>query len=45
MADMNVENLVDLAAHIEARMPDAVRSTQIVVGELTILAERDRVWC
>jgi NADH-quinone oxidoreductase subunit C len=40
---MNTENLVDLAAHIESRMPDAVRSTQIVVGELTILAERDHI--
>jgi NADH-quinone oxidoreductase subunit C len=43
MANMNTENLVDLAAHIEARMPDAVRSTQIVVGELTVLAERDHI--
>ena len=41
MANMNTENLVDLAAHIEARMPDAVRSTQIILGELTVLAERD----
>ena len=40
---MNTENLVDLAAHIESRMPDAVRSTQIVVGELTVLAERDHI--
>ncbi|MCU0730389.1 MAG: NADH-quinone oxidoreductase subunit C [Hyphomonas sp.] len=40
---MNTENLVDLAAHIESRMPDAVRSTQIVVGELTILAEREHI--
>lgn len=40
---MNIENLVDLAAHIESRMPDAVRSTQIVVGELTVLAERDHI--
>ncbi len=40
---MNNENLVDLAAHIESRMPDAVRSTQIIVGELTILAERDHI--
>ena len=36
MANMNTENLVDLAAHIEARMPDAVRSTQIILGELTV---------
>ena len=43
MANMNTEILVDLAAHIEARMPDAVRSTQIVVGELTVLAERDHI--
>jgi NADH-quinone oxidoreductase subunit C len=40
---MNTENLVDLAAHIESRLPDAVRSTQIVVGELTILAEREHI--
>ncbi|MBI1252810.1 MAG: NADH-quinone oxidoreductase subunit C [Hyphomonas sp.] len=40
---MNTENLVDLAAHIEARMPDAVRSTQIIVGELTVLAEREHI--
>ena len=39
----NVENLEDLAAHIESRMPDAVRSTQIRVGELTVLAERDHI--
>ena len=39
----NVENLEDLAAHIENRMPDAVRSTQIRVGELTVLAERDHI--
>lgn len=43
MANMNTENLIDLAAHIESRMPDAVRSTQIVVGELTVLAERDHI--
>ena len=43
MAYMNTENLVDLAAHIEARMPDAVRSTQIIVGELTVLAEREHI--
>jgi NADH-quinone oxidoreductase subunit C len=40
---MSIENLSDLAAHIESRMPDAVRSTQIVVGELTVLAERDHI--
>jgi NADH-quinone oxidoreductase subunit C len=40
---MNTENLADLAANIENRMPDAVRSTQIVVGELTVLAERDHI--
>jgi len=40
---INIENLVDLAAHIESRMPDAVRSTQIRVGELTVLAERDHI--
>ncbi len=41
--NINVENLVDLAAHIESRLPDAVRSTQIRVGELTVLAERDHI--
>lgn len=40
---MSIENLSDLAAHIESRMPDAVRSSQIVVGELTVLAERDHI--
>ncbi|MBU3922515.1 MAG: NADH-quinone oxidoreductase subunit C, partial [Alphaproteobacteria bacterium] len=40
---LTAENLVDLAAHIEDRMPDAVRSTQIRVGELTVLAERDHI--
>jgi NADH-quinone oxidoreductase subunit C len=40
---LTAENLVDLAAHIEDRMPDAVRSTQIHVGELTVLAERDHI--
>jgi len=40
---MNTENLVDLAAHIESRMPDAVRATQIAVGELTVLAEREHI--
>jgi NADH-quinone oxidoreductase subunit C len=43
MANMNTENLLDLATHIESRMADAVRSTQIVVGELTVLAERDHI--
>jgi NADH-quinone oxidoreductase subunit C len=40
---MNTENLVDLAAHIESRVPDAVRATQIAVGELTVLAEREHI--
>lgn len=40
---MTTENLAELAAHIASRMPDAVRATQIVVGELTVLAEREHV--
>jgi len=40
---MDTQALADLAAHIESRMPDAVRSSQIVVGELTLLAERDHI--
>ena len=40
---MNVENLVDLAAHIESRKADAIRATQIVVGELTVAGERDHI--
>lgn len=40
---MDTQALSDLAAHIEGRMPDAVRSWQIHVGELTLLAERDHV--
>ena len=40
---MNIEALEDLAAHIEATQGDAVRVSQIVVGELTLLAERDHI--
>lgn len=40
---MDTQALSDLAAHIEGRMPDAVRSSQIHVGELTLLAERDHI--
>ena len=40
---MNIEALEDLAAHIEATLSDAVRASQIVVGELTLLAERDHI--
>jgi NADH-quinone oxidoreductase subunit C len=40
---MDTQALSDLAAHIEGRMPDAVRSWQIHVGELTLLAERDHI--
>lgn len=40
---MDTQALSELAAHIESRMPDAVRSSQIRVGELTLLAERDHI--
>ena len=40
---MNIEALEDLAAHIEATQGDAVRASQILVGELTLLAERDHI--
>lgn len=40
---MDTQALADLAAHIESRLPDAVRSSQISVGELTLLAERDHI--
>ncbi|MBU1286341.1 MAG: NADH-quinone oxidoreductase subunit C [Alphaproteobacteria bacterium] len=40
---MSIEALKDLAAHIEATQGDAVRASQIVVGELTLLAERDHI--
>ena len=40
---MSIEALKDLAAHIEATHSDAVRASQIVVGELTLLAERDHI--
>ena len=40
---MNIEALEDLAAHIETTQGDAVRASQILVGELTLLAERDHI--
>lgn len=40
---MDIQALEDLAAHIESRMSDAVRSSQVRVGELTLLAERDHI--
>ena len=40
---MSIEALRDLAAHIETTQADAVRASQIVVGELTLFAERDHV--
>ncbi|MEH6410091.1 MAG: NADH-quinone oxidoreductase subunit C [Hyphomonas sp.] len=40
---MSIEALRDLAAHIETTQGDAVRASQIVVGELTLFAERDHV--
>jgi NADH-quinone oxidoreductase subunit C len=40
---MDTRTLADLAAHIESRMPDAVRRSQIAVGELTLLAEREHI--
>ncbi|MFN3607482.1 MAG: NADH-quinone oxidoreductase subunit C [Hyphomonas sp.] len=40
---MDTQALSDLASHIEGRMPDGVRSWQIHLGELTLLAERDHI--
>ncbi|MFT5775294.1 NADH-quinone oxidoreductase subunit C [Hyphomonas sp.] len=40
---MNIEALEDLAAHIKTTQNDAVRVSQIAVGELTLLAERDHI--
>lgn len=40
---MDPQSLSDLAAHIESSMPDAVRRSQIVVGELSLLAEREHI--
>ncbi|MEQ8299152.1 MAG: NADH-quinone oxidoreductase subunit C [Hyphomonas sp.] len=40
---MSIEALRDLAVHIETDHGDAVRAWQVVVGELTLLAERDHV--
>lgn len=38
-----VEALRDLGVHIAAGQPDAVKSVHVVVGELTVLAERAHV--
>ena len=40
---MDTQSLSDLAAHIESRLPDAVRRSQIAVGELSLLAEREHI--
>lgn len=40
---MDTQALTELAAHVEGRMPDALRSWHIRVGELTLLAERDHI--
>ena len=40
---MDTQALSELAAHIEGRMPDAIRSWHVKVGELTLLAERDHI--
>jgi NADH-quinone oxidoreductase subunit C len=41
MADL--EDLRNLAARIEGKLPDAVRETTIVRGELTVFGERDQI--
>lgn len=40
---MDTQALSELAAHIEGRIPDAIRSWHVKVGELTLLAERDHI--
>ncbi len=40
---MDTESLVDLGEHIAKKLPNAVRSTHVVHGELTVLAERDQI--
>lgn len=40
---MDTQALSELAAHIETRMADAVRSWHVKHGELTLLAERDHI--
>ncbi len=43
MIEERTESIRELAAHIEARQPDAVRETRIRLGELAVLAERDQI--
>ena len=38
-----IEALKELGEHLASRQPDAVRATQVVVGELSVLAERDHI--
>jgi len=40
---MSLENPGALAAHIQAKMTDAVRASQVFAGELTLLAERGHI--
>ncbi|MEO0549579.1 MAG: NADH-quinone oxidoreductase subunit C [Pseudomonadota bacterium] len=37
------ETLTELGEHIAAAMPDAVRKFEVVLGELTLVAERDAI--
>ena len=43
MTSEAIEALTELGAHIAGRQPDAVKSADVNVGELTIMAERDHV--
>lgn len=43
MTSEAIEALSELGAHIASRQPDAVKSTDVRVGELTVTAERDHV--
>jgi NADH-quinone oxidoreductase subunit C len=43
MPEVKTDTISELAAHIEARQPDAVREIRISHGELTLLAERDQI--
>ena len=43
MTSEAIEALTELGAHIAGRRPDAVKSADVNVGELTIMAERDHV--
>ena len=38
-----IEALGELGAHIAARQPDAVKSADVTLGELTVFAERDHI--